>query len=281
MLRMGAQVTAKPEQDADAPSMTRQLARLACLVESDLSALHSQKSPKRIHDTRIDLSRYRVAIRSLKPGMPPQRRRRCMSALRFLMKELNAVRDADVRERLVRRLSTHLDLQDHEQTAMLLAAAAEERKAARRALSARMDLPKWSRRLWDLRQAGTLIDSDGRQDLDAVRGVVRRRRRRLTKLLRERAHEPRRLHRLRLRIKDVRYFTEDFGALLGEPPSFELMHLRALQKQLGELRDERALRAWLRRQYRSYLVAGAMRTLLKARRRERMKQVGRLRKALR
>lgn len=261
--------------------MARPLARLARLMEGDLSTLHSHKSPRRIHDTRVDLSRYRAAIRGLKRELPPKQRKRCMIAIGFLMKELDAVRDADVRGRLVRRLATRLDLQDHEQTAMLRAAAAKESKAARRALSARMDLPKWSRRLWELRQATTRLDSDGREDLDAVREILRRHRLRLKKLLRERAHTPRQLHRLRLRIKDVRYFAEDFGTLVGEPPSFERMQLRALQKLLGDLHDEWGLRAWLRRQYKSYLVAGAIGTLVKERKRERVKQVARMSKALR
>jgi CHAD domain-containing protein len=81
------------------------------------------------------------------------------------------------------------------------------------------------------------------------------------------------LNRFRLRIKDARYFLENFGPLLGQLRAGESMQLRILEKTLGNLHDEWQQRQWLGRQYRFYVVTRAMHIQLKAHKTQLLKRI--------
>lgn len=268
------------EHGVDREMIAGRLTKLTDAVEKGLATVGDHDTAKAVHDTRIAVRRLWVALRHLKHVLPHRERKRCKIALFAIMKEFNAVRDADVRKRLVQRFLIRAGLQDHEQARMLRAAAAEDRAVERKELRRRMDAPKWDKRLRDLRQNEiVLVRSEcGDSPVELIRSALRRHRRRLRGELQNRLYKARQLHRLRLRIKDTRYFAEDFGPLLGAPREVELTQLRRLQKVLGDLHDELRMGKWLRKQYKCHLVASAMLTLLKAHKRKLLKEFQRLRK---
>ena len=143
-----------------------------------------------------------------------------------------------------------------------------------------MDAPEWDERLWGLRKNEiVMVRSEfGDSPVKRIRSALRRNRRRLREELRKRLYKARQLHRLRLRVKDARYFAEDFGPLLDVPREVELTQLRRLQKVLGDLHDEWRMGKWLRKQHKCHLVSSAMLTLLRAHKRKLLKELERLRK---
>ena len=210
----------------------------------------------------------------MKHQLPSRERKGCMAALSAITKECSAVRDADVRSRLVRHWLIRTDLQDHEQARALRESAEGERTLARHELRRRIHAPKWDKRLWKLRQHEiALVRSDGKDFPVELIGDACERYRRSLRDLPNAIRERRQLHRLRLRIKDARYFLEDFEPLLGAAQEGDLVRLRGLQKTLGDLHDEWRLRQWLRGQYKCYLVTGEMLTHLKAHKRQLLKRI--------
>ncbi len=281
---MGAIAPRRVGPGADLESIAGRLVLLAGAVEKGLSAIEKRDTPRAIHDTRVAVRRFRAALRNLKGELPPRERRRCMGALLAVIKACNAVRDADVRERLVGKLLPRTGLGDHQQARTLLAAAAKDGETVRLELRRRMATPKWSDLLWDLRQSAVALTGSHGSTAQGgeLRSVLERQRRRLRRHLAWRGRKPRQLHRLRLRIKDARYFVEDFGPLLGATSGRDdVPQLRELQKALGDFHDEWRLRKWLRTQYKSYLVTDAMRVLLKTRERKLLKKIRRLQRAIR
>jgi CHAD domain-containing protein len=268
------------EHGVDREMIAGRLTKLMDAVEKGLATIGQHDTPKAVHDARIAVHRLWIALRHLKRVLPHRERKRCMTALFAIMKESNAVRDADVRERLVQKFLIRAGFQDHEQTRMLRAAAAQDCAAARKELRRRMDAPKWDERLWDLRQNEiVLLRSEcGDSPVELIRSALSRHCRRLHRELQKRVYKVRQLHRLRLRIKDARYFAEDFGPLLGAPSDVELTQLRRLQKVLGDLHDEWRMGKWLRKQYKCYLVTSAVLRLLKAHKRKLFKEIQRRRK---
>lgn len=262
--------------------MTDALARLTEAVEAALSTLARHQTDEAVHEARIAVRRLQAALRNMKHQLPSRERKGCMVALSAIMKECSAVRDADVRSRLVRHALIRSGLKDHEQGRLLWATAERERTEARQEFRRRIHLPKWDKRLSKLRTHKiALVQSEGKDLPVELIGDACKRYRRLLHELPRAMRKQRQLHRLRLRIKDARYFIEDFGPLLGTTREDDLIQLRGLQQALGDLHDDWRLRRWLRRQYRCYLVTGAMLTELKAHKRKLSKRIRRLRRLLR
>ncbi len=273
------ELTAQRLAERLAGRLADRLPQLMQALDEALSVLARHHTPSAVHETRVATRRFRAALRNLKRQLPPREHRRCASALREIARCCGDVRDADVRQHLLRTLLVRAGLQHHEQGRLVLLAALQDRKAASRALRRRMGRSKWSDRLWGLRQNAARLIVDGFKDTrnDLILEVLERRRRlldRVRKRTRDRRHRP--LHRLRSRIKDARYFAEDFGPILGTPIEADLAGLRDLQKLLGDFHDEWRLKKWLRNQYKCYLVTNALRGLLKSRKRKRLRQIRQL-----
>jgi CHAD domain-containing protein len=272
------------DQGTDRELVEERLTRLTQAVNSNLSVLAQQDTPRAVHDTRITTRRLRVALRNLKRQLPSRQRRRCRMALVEIARNCSALRDADVRRALVRTLVTRAGFEHHPQGQLLLAAAARDRETAGHELQRRMNAPKWSELLWDLTQnvAAVIAGVHGASREGIIREVLIAQQRRLRRRLRKGTRSLKRLklHRLRLRIKDARYFAEDFGPLVGAPIEAELPRLRELQKALGDLHDAWCLDKWLRTQHKAYLVTGALRDLLVARKKKLRKRVRQLGKAI-
>jgi CHAD domain-containing protein len=254
------------------------LARLTEAVEGALSTLARRPTPEAIHEARISVRRLQASLRNMKHQLPSRERKDCIVALAAIMKDCSAMRDADVRSRLVRHWLIRSGLKDHEQARVLWETAERERTEARRELRRRIHAPKWDKRLWKLRQHEmALVRSDGKGFPRELIGTACKRYRRSLRELPKAMRKRRQLHRLRLRIKDARYFLEDFGPLLGAAQEGDLIRLRDLQKTLGDLHDQWRLCQWLRGQYKCYLVTRELLTCLKAHKRQLLKRIRRLR----
>jgi CHAD domain-containing protein len=254
------------------------LAHLTEAIEGGLSTLARRPSPEAVHQARITIRRLQAALLHMKQQLPSGQRKGCMRALSAIAGECSAVRDADVRSRLVRHWLTRSGLNDHEQARVLRESVEQDRTVARRNLWERIHEPKWDKRLWNLRQHEiALARSDGKDFSVKLIGDACERYSRSLRALPETISERRQLHRLRLRIKDARYFLEEFGPLLGAAREGDLVRLRDLQKTLGDLHDEWRLGQWLREQYKCYLVTAEMLILLKAHKRRLLKRIRRLR----
>lgn len=222
--------------------------------------------------------RLQAALRHLKHQLPSKERKACIAALSAITRESNAVRDADVRSRLVRHWLAGTGLKDHEQARDLKESVERSRAEARRNLRERIHEPKWDKRLWRLRQYEiALVRSDGEDFPVTLVGDACERYRKSLRDLPDTMSKGRQLHRFRLRIKDARYFLEDLGPLFGAPREGDLVRLRGLQKTLGDLHDEWQLRRWLRGQYKCYLVTGELLTQSKAHEHLLLKRIRRLR----
>lgn len=262
----------------DRSIVLERLAHLTEAVEGALSTVVRRPTPEAVHEARILMRRLQASIGNMKHQLPSRDRKDCIVVLAAIIKECNAVRDADVRSRLVRHWLIRSGLKDHEQARLLRETADRERTEARRELRGRSHSPKWDKRSWKLRQLEiALLQSEGKDfPVELIDNAVERYRRALRDLPKA-MRKRRELHRLRLRIKDMRYFIEDFGPLLGAAQEGEGVRLRDLQKTLGDLHDEWRLRQWLRRQYKCYLVTGEMLSCLKAHERQLLKRIRRLR----
>lgn len=282
---MGLDDSRSIDRGTDREILSARLARLTQALDSALSTLARHATPNAVHDARIAARRLLVALRNLRPRLPSRERRRCTIVLLEIAKACGAARNADVRRKLVQTFLARAGLERHEQGRLLLAAAVHDREAAGRELRERMNEPKWDKLLWDMRQnaASVVAGVRGHSRDGIIRDVLMAQRRRLRGRMRKctRSRRHRQLHRLRLRIKDARYFAEDFGPLIRAPMEFELRSLRNLQKALGDLHDEWRLKKWLSKQYRCYLVAGALRELLKIRQRKLLKEIRQQAKQLR
>jgi CHAD domain-containing protein len=269
-------MTARP---ADQP-IRKILAELQDSLSRRLRALTRAASPATVHAARIAVRRLRVALRALKHQLDPPSRKRYLRALRQVSRDLEPLREADAREIGVNRLLGRRVMAGHTQSPQLAAVIAAQRERARQDLHRLMQAPAWKRRL--ARLDGYAGEPSLAAPMEAPRRVIRdilaRRRRLLRRALRRIGVKPRKLHRLRLRIKDMRYLDENFGGLLKDSPDPELERLRQLQNRLGEFHDNWRLRKWLRLQDECQPIAKHLRVIIDLRQKRLLKRIARLAK---
>jgi CHAD domain-containing protein len=272
-------MTARP---ADQP-IRKILAELQDSLSRRLRALTRAASPATVHAARIAARRLRVALRALKHQLDPSSRKRYLRALRQVSRDLEPLREADAREIGVNRLLGRRVMAGHTQSPLLAAVIAAQREGARQDLHRLMQTPAWKRRL--ARLDGYAGEPSLASAMEAPRRVIRdilaRRRRLLRRALRRIGVKPRKLHRLRLRIKDMRYLDENFGGLLKASPDPELERLRQLQNRLGEFHDNWRLRKWLRSQDECQPIAKHLRDIINLRQKRLLKRIARLAKGWR
>ena len=259
------------------------LGELQASLQQQLRALSFSVTAEGIHRTRISIRRLRVAVRAMKYQILSSRRRRYLLALREFARDLEQAREADARTALVGELIAEHSLVHRRQASRLRSLLDVQRAAARQDLRRLLSTAGWKRRLaWlerDSREPLIMAPSDA--PLLLIRDVLARRRRRLRRALRYIGHNPRKLHRLRLRIKESRYLDEIFGSLLTASPDGELEGLRQLQNRLGEFHDHWRLKKWLRAQSDCHSIAAKLRVIVNTRQARLLKIIGRLSQELR
>jgi inorganic triphosphatase YgiF len=215
------------------------------------------RDPEGVHQMRVGVRRLRSALRLFGPVVPPEAARRYEAELRWLGRELGGARDLDVFVselleplRAKRRGDKGLDRLSE----AALAQRSDRQAALRRALDSpratrlALELGRWlARRGWreqPVDEVSARLFAPAREL--AVDLLARRDRK--ARGLGERIRElgPSDLHRLRIRVKRLRYASELLGGLYpGRSLERYLERLSELQDRLGRLADLAAARALL------------------------------------
>jgi CHAD domain-containing protein len=234
------------------------LQALQRLLDTRIAALSLSVTPAKVHHARIVARRLRVLLRALRGRFERTAVKRYMRALQSLAHDLDAVREADVARAALRRWTSGCSTRQANQAQTLSLAVVGERARAVRALRTIMTAPAWQDRQAELRQLATLEPTR----VLAPR-LLRQLRRRARRALRETRRGHQRLHKLRLKIKMLRYFLEEFPPRGPSAVRTEVKYLRRLQDCLGELHDAWRLRRRLRTDLRRFAAARAMRATLR------------------
>jgi len=208
-------------------------------------AMAGQEEP--IHEIRVAARRLRVILPLTVPRPTSRRARRALRGLRELTRTGGASRDLDVAVRLLPRIAAAGE--------GVSAGALVRRRVrdARRRSRDRLREGLLDFDIAELRRDLRRITMNGGEDLIGALARVRAMRDAEGAVLlaemttiRER-FDPEALHRVRSRIRRLRYAAE-FGAALAGTPSEAARRFQVVQDQLGELNDAWVLARWLGRQ---------------------------------
>jgi CHAD domain-containing protein len=223
----------------------------ATLVAND-AGIRLGLGPEPLHLTRVAARRIRSALRVFRPLLDRAWSNRLRADLEWLGNVLGAARDADVLVQRLRARAATLDGPLAPQRARLIAALHEgsdaKYKSVRRALKA----PRYARLLERLVLAaahprltrdGTVAARDAAPELIAkpwrdLKSAVKKTKRRPTDA---------ELHRLRIRVRRVRYVAEAAAHVLGPDMIRFARRLTRLQDILGEQHDAAVAAAYVKR----------------------------------
>jgi CHAD domain-containing protein len=197
---------------------------------------------REVHDLRVALRRCRTMADALSEVNPGHGWRGLKKGSRELFRALGALRDTQVEQKWLQKLSAPGDPVRRHLLTVLAGAQKEHRAKARRAFGD-FDRKDWRKSVQKLR---------GKAQFFPLESVVFQRLA-LTRLneaaeLYERARKSRSRigwHRLRIGLKGFRYTLENFMPQRYQPWSADL---KRIQDQLGEVHDLDVLRALIRRQ---------------------------------
>lgn len=196
---------------------------------------------REVHDLRVALRRCRTMVDALSEVNPDHGWRGLKKQSRELFRTLGALRDTQVQQEWLKKLSAPEDPVREHLLKVLAGAQKQHRMKARRALGD-FDRKDWRKSVQKLR---------GKAQFFPLESVVFQRLA-LTRLneaaeLHERARKNRSRiawHRLRIALKGFRYTLENFMPQRHAPWSADL---KRIQDQLGEVHDLDVLRALVRR----------------------------------
>lgn len=251
-------------------SLARCLAGQQRRLDSNLGALRRQVTPERVHAARTAARRLRALLQVFRRQLP-SRTNSYRLALKRVSRELGRVRDGDVARRSVDNLAPARSGRCRDELESLSTALEHRRRGLASALQTRMAKKSWSQWVSTLRSGAAAQDImlSNEQPIGTVAwSLLRRRRRRLRARLLESKRTPRALHRLRLKVKTLRYFAEEIGTLTAaRVDEEEVAALVGLQDTLGKLHDLEALRQSLRPYARYRHAARELRAKAATRRR--------------
>jgi len=252
-------------------ALHKYIQRLQQSIDRELEGLSRAVTPDTVHGTRTAARRLRAVLRAFRRELNPAALHRYGAALQDLARDLDAVRDADVAQLTISSRCQKRFGATHEGFDGLKALVAKNRSRAVRDLQSVMDADTWSARFVNLQlvasDPGLIVESQQPMTSIALR-VLQHRRRRLRAALRYRGQAPRALHRLRLKIKTLRYLLELCVTAHHGMARAELEQLRELQDCLGDLHDAWCLRRVLKNQSRHRGAAAGLSAKLKARQKE-------------
>ena len=225
-------------------------------LDRKLDTLSHGVTPAAVHACRTQTRRLRALLRAFRHALNSAALARYEKILRQLTLDLGSVRNADVEQQLISRVAEDQRIPKEDGLAELRAIAGHTRSRAEQGLKAKMLDEAWLRRLERLRRASSnpklIVELQLPMALLTAR-ILRRRRRRLRRQLRAHRRSPRALHKLRLKVKILRYLLERC-APNDAAVRKEIKELRLLQDRLGEFHDEWSLERRLTR-HRRYLRA--------------------------
>lgn len=209
-----------------------------------------------LHQLRVATRRLRATLRLFAPLLPAGVVAAGDDGLPWIGRAIGAVRDLDVLAAALAAEGDRLDARSREALAPLTHVIAERRAGALAALGAQLDSPRFRRLVVRLDAVAAATPPARKPVLlgevaptllrPVLRGVLR-----AGAALDVDAPAPR-LHRLRVRVKELRYACETVRPLGDDRLDRVIRGLERLQDVLGEHQDCVTQAAWLR------TVAGAM-----------------------
>jgi len=258
--------------------------RLQETLDRSLDELSAEVTPDLVHKSRTTARRLRAVLGAFRRELQSAARHRYAAALQELSRDLDAVRDAQVAEHTISVLSPKKFGLSTEEFGGLKALVAQNSSRAVWDLQSVIGADPWKARIAAMRLAaadpGLIIES--LQPMDSIiLLVLERRRRRLRAALRYDGRAPRLLHKLRLKIKTLRYLLEQCVPIRRGTLRAEVEQLSELQDCLGEFHDAWCLRRAVKDQWRYRAATAKLSRNLKARQKELFHAFGKHRNRLR
>jgi CHAD domain-containing protein len=252
-------------------------------LDRNLDALSHTITPDSVHTSRTAARRLRAVLHAFKRQLDSAAAARYTEVLKELAHELDAVREADVTRQAVSAVSKGRFAHKNEQLVGLQALAEERRNKAVLNLKSAMNAAPWAARVEKLHYVASdpflIVDSQISMTA-ATHRVLTRRRRRVRAALRYRGQAPRALHKLRLKIKTIRYLIEVCMPTGQGIIRSEVEQLRGLQDCLGDLHDAWFVRRQLKDQWSHLHGASQLSAKLKDRQSDLLRRFRKHRKSL-
>lgn len=213
-------------------------------LDRTAAALSSKATPKRIHEVRVAARRLRALLQAFRRELDSRSVKQYRWELKVLTHDLETAREADVARRAIAQLAKDGGANVRIEADALREPVADEYRSALQHLRSRVAAASWRRRLLRLRllsMRASLVPVDDEPAAATIMRRINRARRRLRLALCRAGKNAKRLHRLRLKVKQVRYLLEDSGVKTPLAAESELKGLRHLQDCLGDMHDEEKL----------------------------------------
>jgi CHAD domain-containing protein len=238
---------------SDATSLSARLrVRIIALqhvLNRTAAALRSKTTPENIHAVRVAARRLRALLHAFRRELDSRSVKQYRRELKALTHDLEAAREADVARCAITQLTKGGGANIRLEAGALHERIVNEYLSALQRLRSRVAAASWRRRLSKLQRLSMRASLVPVNDEPAAIAIIRRisrARRRLRLAVCHAGKNVRRLHRLRLKVKQVRYLLEDSGEKTSLAAESELRGLRDLQDCLGVMHDEQNLRESLR-----------------------------------
>jgi CHAD domain-containing protein len=255
--------------------LRREVEALHGSVDHAAAALARSVTPSGVHDTRVAARRLRVLLQVYRGAFDSAAAKPFKRALARLAYDLEPARDADVTRRAIENLTRNPHTLAARQSRALREHAAREYALAVARLRLTVAAAPWRRRLLNLQRLSilsSLVKENDAAAMTETNRLVEKRRRRLREALGHAGKDPKRLHRIRLKIKSLRYLLENCLSKAAIVRNAELRRLRQLQGCLGDLHDEENLLETLRTNRTRPDAAGVLRDVLKARKKRHLQE---------
>jgi CHAD domain-containing protein len=210
-------------------------------LDQAAAALTAAATPTAIHNTRVAARRLRVLLHAYEREFDSKGVKRYKRELKLLTRDLEAAREADVMRHVIARVARNRNGTISRHSRALYLRALKRYSSALYALRLTIASPPWRQRLMVLRQLTGLASLVKENRAIAARvkdRLVARRRRRLRDALDRVGRSAKRLHKVRLKVKAMRYLLESRFSKSAIASSLELKRLRQTQTCLGEMHDE-------------------------------------------
>jgi CHAD domain-containing protein len=240
----------KPAAPSASPTL-EELARttfegLNLALDDAAARLGRAADPEAVHDVRVATRRLSEALRVLAPVLPGRRAARLRRAVRKLRRQLGEVRNDEVMEQRAAGLLEAVSLAEGlalEDLILLLRRRVAQAYARLSESVDHLGLPRLQRRLGRLPGRVRPPASPPPPPSPHAFAAEQLTQARLRTLAAEEALEqsggtdPEALHRLRIRVKQLRYTLELFASLTPDVSATALRALKRRQELLGELQD--------------------------------------------
>jgi CHAD domain-containing protein len=238
-----------------APSSTDPAAKAAAAaIAFQLRAMTAERAAatsgdvEAIHRLRVATRRLRAALRMLREVAPGDEAESAADELAWLCGAIGAVRDLDVLARMLEDRATRLETDFIRALAPLSDTIRRQRAVEQERLVAALESERYCGLVQRLGAVASAPPTDS-VTLGAV--AARLVRPQLRAMLRagaglDEASPPDTLHRLRVRVKKLRYALEPLRAVGGKPTRRMLRRLERVQERVGMYNDAAIAAAWLR-----------------------------------